>query len=201
MFDTIPSDEVIVRTIEALKINGIDAIVVDQGEAVTQKLLEMIPAGSSIMNMTSRTLDTIGVMDALERSGKYTLARAKLMNPATTPHEKLVIGATSDYTLGSVHAATQDGKLMIASNTGSQLSAEAYSSPHVIFVVGAQKIVENMEQGMKRIYEHVLPLESVRANKAYNITSGSFVSKLLVINREVNKERIKVILVKETLGF
>jgi len=72
---------------------------------------------------------------------------------------------------------------------------------HVIWVVGTQKIVKNVDEGMKRIYEYVLPLESVRLNKAYNISTGSFVSKLLILNREIVPGRITIILVKEKLGF
>jgi hypothetical protein len=200
-FAVIPNDDVIAKTMEALKANGIDAVVVENGAEAKAKVLEMIPEGAEVMNMTSVTLDTISVSEAILNSGKYKPSRTKLYDPNASPKEKLIAGAVPDYSLASVHAVTEDGKLMIASNTGSQLPAVAYSSPHVILVVGAQKIVQDIDQGFKRIYDYVLPLESVRANKAYNITHGSFVSKLLIINRELNKERIKVILVKEVLGF
>ncbi|HEV8601682.1 MAG TPA: LUD domain-containing protein [Patescibacteria group bacterium] len=201
MYDTIPADDVINRTVAALTGNGMEAMVVANGVEAKEQLLKLLPKGSEVMNMTSVTLDTISSSDAILNSGVYNPARKKLMDPNSSPKEKMAAGAVAEWTTGSVHAVTEDGRLMIASNTGSQLGAEAYGSEHVIFVVGAQKIVKDVDEGFKRIYEYVLPKESVRANKAYNITTGSFVSKLLMINREVRPGRIKVILVKEKLGF
>ncbi|MBX4187066.1 MAG: lactate utilization protein [Candidatus Doudnabacteria bacterium] len=201
MFDTIASDEILSRTAAALTANGMEALIVDSGAAAKQKLFEMIPPGAQVMNNTSITLDTIGVVDELLNSGKYNATRHKLMDANISPKEKAILGALSEWTIGSAHAVTEQGSIMIASNTGSQLPSDAYTSPNVILVIGGQKIVKDLDQGMKRIYEYVLPKESVRSNKAYNITSGSFVSKLLVINREIKPNRIRVILVKESLGF
>ena len=103
--------------------------------------------------------------------------------------------------MGSAQSVTETGQLVFASNTGSQLPAYAYGANHVIWVVGTQKIVPDLDTAMKRIYEYILPKESERANKAYNITSGSFVSKLLIINKEIKLGRAIVILVNEVLGF
>ena len=122
------------------------------------------------------------------------------MNRETDHREMQRLGAAPEYVIGSVHAVTEDGKVIIASNTGSQLPGYAYSADHVIWVVGAQKIVKNVDEGIKRIYEYVLPLESERAHKAYGV-EGSFVSKLLIMNREPNPNRIKIILIKEPAGY
>ena len=156
------------------------------------------------MTMSSTTLDTIGLSEEINKKGsKFKPVRDKLysMDRATQVQEMNRLGAAPEYALGSVHAVTEDSHVVIASNTGSQLPAYAYAALHVIWVVGTQKIVKNMDEGMKRIYEYVLPLESARANKAYNITTGSFVSKLLIINREITPGRVTVIFVGEKLGF
>lgn len=197
------SNDSIQKTIEALKANGIDAIVVEDGETARQKILELIPEDAEVMNMTSVTLDTIGIPKEINDSGKYNSVRNRLskMDRKTQELEMQRLGAAPEYTVGSVHAVTEDGKLIIASQTGSQMPAYAYGSSHVIWVIGTQKITKNLDEAMKRIYEYVLPLESERANKAYNITSGSFVSKLLIINREVKQGRLSLIFVKEKLGF
>lgn len=197
------SDESIVKTVEALKANGINSLVVGNGEEAKTKVLEMIAEGAEVMNMTSVTLDAIGIPQEINGSGKYNSVRNKLMkmDRKTQNLEMQKLGAAPEYTIGSVHAITTDGKVVVASNTGSQLPAYAYASPHVIWVAGTQKIVKNLDEAMKRIYEYVLPLESERANKAYNITTGSNVSKLLIINKEVKPNRITLILVKEKLGF
>jgi hypothetical protein len=155
------------------------------------------------MTMSSVTLDTIGLAKEINESGKYNSVKAKLMKMDRTTQglEMQKLGAAPEYVVGSVHAVTQDGKLLIASNTGSQLPAYAFGASHVIWVVGTQKIVKDEEEGKKRIYEYVLPLESERINKLNNITAGSFVSKLLAINRERKPDRLNVIFVKEKLGF
>ncbi len=201
MYDTIPSDEIIQKTANALKANGIETFVVENSQQAKQKFFEIIPEGAEVMNNQSMTLATIDVTDELLNSGKYNPVRQKLMDPNVLPKEKVILGAASDWSIGSVHAITEDGKLMIASGTGSQLGSEAYSSPHVLFVAGAQKIVTDLNEGFKRIYEHSLPMESERLNKAYNITTGSDVRKMLIINKESKPNRIKMILIKEVLGF
>ena len=202
-WDTVADEATLEKTVAALKSNGMDAVVVTDGAAAKAKVLEMIPAGAEVMTMTSVTLDTIGVLPELNESGKYNSVRAKLMNMdrATQGAEMQKLGAAPEWTVGSVHAVTQDGKVVIASNTGSQLPAYASGAAHVIWVVAAQKIVTDLDAATKRIYDYVLPLETERFNQAYNSTKGSFVSKLLIVNREVAPGRITLVIVKEKLGF
>ena len=197
------SNESIAKTIEALKANGIDAMVVENSEKAKKKVLELLPKGAEVMNMSSVTIDTLNLAKDINESAKFDSVKNKLskMDRKTQRLEMQRIGTAPQYALGSVHAVTEDGKVIIASNTGSQLPAYAYGASHVIWVVGTQKITKNVDEGTKRIYEYVLPLESQRANKAYNITTGSFVSKMLIINKEKVPGRLTLILVKEKLGF
>lgn len=197
----IPDDKTIEQTVASLKENGIEAFIVENREEAKKKTLELVPLGAEVFTMTSVTLDEAGISKEINESGKYDSVRNKLYAGDLQGREKQKMGAAPEWALGSVHALTQDGHVLIASNTGSQLAAEVYGADHVIWVVGAQKIVKDTDAGMKRIREHVLPLESVRANEAYKITTGSFVSKLLIINREINPDRIKAVIVKESLGF
>jgi hypothetical protein len=194
--------EVIGRASEALAANGFNVVVVETGAQAKQEVLNLIPKNAEVMTMTSVTLDSIGIAKAINDSGDYDSVRLKLntMNRATQGRDMQKLGAAPTYTIGSVHAITQDGKVVIASNTGSQLPAYAYGASKVIWVVGAQKIVKNLDEAMKRIYDYVLPLESERAKKAYG-APGSFVSKLLIVNKEVSKDRITIVIVKEPLGF
>ena len=154
------------------------------------------------MTMSSVTLDTIGITKELNGSNRFKPVRDTLyaMNRETQRVAMLKLGAAPEWTVGSVHAVTEDGHILIASNTGSQLPAYAYGSAHVIWVVGTQKIVATTEEGIKRIYDYVLPLESERARKAYGVP-GSAVNKLLIINKEVAPGRLTVIFVKEKLGY
>ncbi len=205
MWNTIPSDEIIQKTIDALKNNGISALVVPSSDEAKKKVLELIPEGSEVMTATSTTLNQIGLTEELNDSGKYKSTKSELkeLNRETDHRQMQRIGAAPEFIAGSVHAVSQDGKVFVASNTGSQMPGYVYGADKVIWVVSAKKIVANQEDALKRIYDHVLPLESARAREAYKAygVSGSNVSKLLIFNKEVNPERITLIFVKEDLGF
>ena len=202
MYTQAADPERIKKTIEALKANHFDAEFVKTGAPAKQRVFELIPAGAEVMTMTSVTLDTLGISTEIMESGKYDAVKKKLMgmDRETQGSEMNKLGAAADWSIGSVHAVTEDGKVLIASNSGSQLPGYTYGSPHVLWVVGAQKIVANVDEGIKRIYDYVLPLESERAHKAYGVP-GSFVSKLLIYNREPNPNRISMIIVGEPLGY
>lgn len=197
------SKESIEKAVESLKAHNIEAKFVETGEEAKKEVLSMIPEKAEVMTMSSVTIDTLGISKEIQESGKYNSVKNKLnsMNRETQGREMQEIGAASEWAIGSVHAVTEEGNVLIASNTGSQLPAYAYGSGHVIWVVGTQKIVKNTDDGIKRIYEYVLPLESVRLNKQLNMTAGSFVSKLLIVNREFMPGRITIIFVNESLGF
>lgn len=203
-WDKLATDESINKTIAALQANGIDAIVVNTGEDAKNKVLELIPKQAEVMPMTSVTLDSIGISQVINESGEYNSVRNKLnqLNRETQSVEMQRLGAAPEWAVGSVHAVTEDGKVFIASNTGSQLPAYAYGSEHVIWIVGAQKIVKNTEDATSRIYDYVLPIETKRAQKAYGLpdTFQSNVSKLLLITKELIPHRITLIFVKEKLG-
>ncbi len=165
------------------------------------RVLEMIPEGSEVMTMTSVTNESIGLEKELNESGRYKPVRDRFAAGDMTPSDKRKLGAGPDFATGSVHALTESGQLVIASQSGSQLPAYAYGAGKMIWVVGAQKIVPDLDAAMERINNYVLGLESQRANKAYNITTGSSVNKLLIINKESKMGRAVVVIVDEALGF
>ncbi|MBX4196161.1 lactate utilization protein [Candidatus Pacearchaeota archaeon] len=196
------SQESVHKAIESLKKNGIEAEFTSNREEAKKRALALIPHGAEIMTMTSVTLTEAGIEQEIDNSGKYNSVRKKLatMDRKTKSREMQMLGAAPEYVIGSVHAVTENGDILVASNTGSQLPAYAYGSDHVILVVGTQKIVKDMDAAMKRLYEYTLPLESERAKKAYGVP-GSFVSKILIFHREVKPQRIHVIFVNENIGF
>ena len=200
-YDKLADEESIERTVKALKENGVNVEVVENRNEARKKVLELIPEKSEVMTMTSMTLQETGIDEEINKSGKFNAVRDKLysMDSKTKKQEMNKLGAAPEYVLGSIHALTEDGKLIIASATGSQIPAYVYGAGKAIFIIGSQKIVKNLDEGMKRIYEYVFPLEDERARKAYGVGSG--VNKLLIINKEVQEGRINVILVKEKLGF
>ncbi|MCX7023741.1 MAG: LUD domain-containing protein [Spirochaetes bacterium] len=204
-WNAIPPKEVIEKTIAALAANGIEAVYAENGAAAREKVLGMIPKGAEVMTMASVTVDSIGLGKAINESGVYDAVKPRLyaMDQKTQGREMRKYGSAPDVSIGSVHALTEGGTLVIASLTGSQLPAYAYAAGTAIWVVGANKIVKDVEEGLKRIDEHVVPLESVRARKAYGLPESfnSFPAKVLLFRREVQPGRAKVVIVGEVLGF
>ncbi|MEK7162626.1 MAG: LUD domain-containing protein, partial [Patescibacteria group bacterium] len=196
------SREIIERAIGALKANGINAIFAENGAEAKKKALEMIPEGAEVIDMTSVTLETTGIAGEIINSERYKPVRKifEELDKANNPKEKRKLGAAPDWAVGSVHAVTEDGAAVIASATGSQLSAYAFGAEKIIWIVGAQKITPNLDEALKRVYEYTLPLESERAKKAYGVP-GSAVNKLLIIKKEWQPDRITMIIVNEALGF
>ena len=200
-FSNLASENQIERTIKALEANNIHTISAENGADAKKKLYEMIPAGAEVFTSSSVTLNTLGILDEVDKSGRYNSVRAKLekMDPKTQGREMQKMGATPEYMIGSVHAVTETGCVIIASKTGSQLAGYVAAAAHVIWVVGTQKIVPTLEDGLSRLEKYTLPLEDARSLKAYGINSS--INKLLIINKEYMPGRITMILVKENLGF
>lgn len=197
----IPDKKVVDETIKNLEANGINVLYVESGALAKDKLIGIIPRGSSVTAGASVTLETIGVKDEIDKSGRYVSHRVKAhtLDKKTQGREIKNLRSIADYAIGSVHAITRDGRLMFASQTGSQLPAYVYGADKVIWVAGVHKIVDSIEEGMKRIYEYCLPKEKIHMKELYNMSSA--VNKLLIFNAEPVKDRATIILVNEVLGF
>ena len=200
-FAKLASDEQIERTAKALEANGIHALVAENGEEAKRIFFELVPEEAEIFLGASVTLETLGIKDEIDKSGRYDPIRPKMfaMNRETQGREIRKLGGAPDFAAGSVHAVTEDGQVLIASNTGSQLGPYAAGAGKVIWVVGAQKIVKDLDEGMKRIYEYDLPLEIEHMRQLYDASTG--VNKVLIVNHEIRPNRITMIIVKEELGF
>ena len=204
-FSTLPDEPALASAVTALEEHGFSVEVVDDLDAARETVLARIPHGSSVMTNTSVTLAETGIADAINDGGPYDSARNRmfaLANPgehsATQAQEMKAIGGQPDYALGSVHAVTRDGTLVIASASGSQLASYAWGAANVIFVVGAQKLVPDLEAAHERIYQHSLVLEDARAIAAYG--QHSSVGKILEIHQEL-PGRIHIVLIRQVVGF
>ncbi|GII59266.1 hypothetical protein Pth03_76550 [Planotetraspora thailandica] len=199
-FTTLPDEATLSATVVALEEHGFSAEVVDDFDAARKAALARIPHGSSVMTNTSVTLKETGIEDTINTDGPYESARNKMLalDYQTQAQQMKVIAGQADYALGSVHAVTRDGTLVIASASGSQLAAYAWGATNVIFVVGVQKLVPTLEAARERVYQHSLKLEDARAQAAYG--QHSSVGKILEIHQEL-PGRIHVILVRRLVGF
>lgn len=195
-------DHIVEKTQKALEANGFQVFVVDSGAEARAKVLDLIPAGSEVMTNTSKTLDDIGISAEINESGRFDALRPKLMaliGDPTKKREQRKIAAAPDFSIGSVHAITEEGSLVIASGSGSQIGQYPYAAGRVIFVAGTHKIVANLAEAEARMQEHTLPLENVRALAAYG--RGSEVGKLLILHADRTPDRTTVVLIREHLGF
>jgi hypothetical protein len=199
-FTTLPDDQTLAATVTALEEHGFSVEVVADLDAARAAVLARIPHGSSVMTNTSMTLQDAGIADAINDGGPYESARNKMfaLDFATQAQERKAIGGQPDYALGSVHAVTRDGALVIASASGSQLASYAFGAANVIFVVGAQKLVPTIEAARQRIYQHSLELEDARAQLAYGRHSS--VGKIMEIHQE-QPGRIHIVLVRQVVGY
>ncbi len=195
------TDEKIERTSKALEANGIQTLVAENGVEAKRLFLELIPEGSEVFLSSSVTLEQLGLVAEVDQSGHFDAVRPKMyaMNRETQGREIRKLIAAPDFAAGSVHAVTEDGYVLIASATGSQLGPYASGAGRVIWVVGAQKIVKDLSDGMRRLNEQVVPLEEEHMQQLYKV--GTAVNEMLIVNRATRPGRITMILVKEELGF
>jgi hypothetical protein len=199
-FAALPDDEALAETIVGLKAHGLSVEVVDDLDAARRAALARIPEGSSVMTYPSVTLEETGIAQAIDNGGPYDSARIKVaaLDRAAQLREIKAVMIQPEFAIGSVHAITRDGTLVIASALGSQLASYAWGADNVIFVVGAQKLVPDLAVAHKRIYEHSFKLEDARALEAYG--KNSRVGKILEIHQE-DAGRIHLILIRRKIGF
>jgi LUD domain len=188
------------RTAAALAERGFKAQVADSAEHARELVLAAIPEGSEVHVALSETLREIGVTKEIDESGRYDSVRSRLdaLDRETQGRERRKLGAAPDYILGSAHAVTDDGEIVVGSGSGSQLGAYAYAGGNVILVIGHQKLVRDLDEGLRRLREYSLPREFARMQDVG--FPGSLLAKTLIIHHEP-MGRIDVILVPEPLGF
>ena len=204
-YTAVPTDEVIERTVETLKSRtNIDAVVAENGAQALEMLIRKIPERSEIFPNGSVTLNQIGFTDYLASNpDRYRNLRQNIVSePDAAKRAQLRRRTTiiADYYLGSVHAVAETGEVVTASMGGAQLAAYVFGASNVIWVVGAQKIVPDLESALRRVREHSLPLEDDRMRQSGS-PNGSSIGKLLIVEKEARPGRISIIFVKESLGF
>lgn len=199
-FLALPDEQTLAATVVALEEHGSSVEVVDDLDDAREAVLARLPEGSSVMTNTSVTLTETGIEAAINEGGPYDSVRNRMLalDFETQAQEMKAIAGQSEFALGSVHAITREGTLVIASASGSQLASYAWGAANVIFVVGAQKLVATLDDARDRIFQHSLKLEDARALATYG--QNSSVGKILEIHQE-RPGRIHVVLIRQSVGF
>ncbi len=203
-YNKLAAEKTVQKTIAALKKRNIEALSVAAGADALEKIKALIPENASVMNGASRTLEQIGFIDFLKsnRHKWNNLHEAIVKEQDREKQARLRQQAVlSDYYLGSVHALTETGELVIASKSGSQLPHIVYTSPNVIFVASTKKIVPTLSDAIDRLKNYVVPLEDKHMQALYG--SGTALNKLVIFKGEsdTSGRKIRLILVNEDLGF
>ena len=189
------------RAAAALTAHGFTVEILDDAAAARARVKDLIPEGATVFTGASETLRLSGIAEDINAGGRYDAVRARgqAMDRATQLAEIWRLMSSPDVIVGSVHAVTETGSLVIASASGAQLPGYAGGSLRAIWVVGAQKVVPDLSAALRRVEDHCLPLESDRAMKAYGQPSA--VNRLLILNAEPEPGRGTVLLLREAIGF
>jgi ketosteroid isomerase-like protein len=189
------------RVAAALRANGFAAEILDDAAAARARVGDLIPEGASVLTGASQTLRLSGIDEDVNAGGRYDAVRPRVLaiDRTTGADEIRRLLACPDFVLNSVAAATETGSLVLASGSGSQLPANAGGAAHAIWIVGAQKVVPDLSTALRRVEEHALPLENVRAQAEYGMPSA--VNRLLILNAEPRPGRGTVLLLREAIGY
>jgi hypothetical protein len=189
------------RAAAALTAHGFAVEILDDAAAARTRIKDLIPEGASVFTGASETLRLSGIDADINTSGRYDAIRSRgqTMDRVTQLAEIWRLMSSPDVIVGSVHAVTETGSLVIASASGSQLPGYAGGAMRAIWIVGAQKVVPDLSTALRRVEDHCLPLETARAQEAYGQPSA--VNRLLILNAEPHPGRGTVLLLREAIGF
>jgi YkgG family uncharacterized protein len=189
------------RAAAALTAHGFAVEILDDVAQARRRIAELLPEGATVFTGASETLRLSGISDDINAGGRYEAIRPRVlaMDRATELDHMRRLMSCPDVIVGSVAAVTETGSLVVASGSGSQLPGYAGGAGRAIWVIGAQKVVPDLDTALRRVEEHALPLESARTQAAYG--SPSAINRLLILNAEPYPGRATVLLVREAIGF
>jgi hypothetical protein len=189
------------RAAAALTAHGFTAEVLNDAAAARARIRDLIPEGASVFTGASETLRLSGIDADINTSGRYQAIKPRVLaiDRATGADDIRRLLASPDVAVGSVHAVTETGSLVIASGSGSQLPGYAGGAARAIWIAGAQKVVPDLATALRRVEDHCLPLESARTQAAHGWPSA--INRLLILNAEPRPGRGTVLLLREAIGF
>jgi len=199
-FGKAASEESLQKTAAALRTRNFTVEVVDTPADARVYVNSILPKDQSIFTSSSETLRLSGLEEEINKSGKYNAIRPEMdkLDYKTQRAEMRKLGAAPDVVVGSVHAITEDGRVVTASGTGSQLGPYAAAAGKVVWVVGSQKIAPDLDTAMRRLQYYAYPKEDARMRQKYGMPSG--LMKILIVNGDM-PGRSTVVLIREPIGF
>jgi hypothetical protein len=188
--------------LDALADRGFDPLVAATPDAARELVLSLLPKGGLVSAGGSTTLDQIGLTDTLAASADVRYGNTEWLAVDDDAQRLAVRKRNSifaDVYLGSVQAVARTGHVVGSDAGGSRQGPYVWGPARVIWVAGANKIVDDLEAALRRVHEVALPREAARMRASGG--SGSSVNKLVVYEREPIAGRTTLVLVDAPLGF
>lgn len=200
--DEHPDGETLEETVANLEANGFEVVVVESPEEALDTIQSHIPAGASVMNGHSTTLEEVGFVDYLSEGDHEWESLPEEIWGIDDDEERQAArreAQTADYFLGGINAIASTGELVAADRSGSRIGAYPFAAGNVVIVSGVNKIVPTLSDAFDRLESVAYPLENERAKEAYGVDSA--IAKQLVFRQELEDGRTTIVLVREQLGY
>ena len=192
--------------IKELNSRNMEAIYAKDKKEALEKVLDLIPDHSSVTMGGCQSANDIGLVDVLKTDKYNFIDRSKM-----DKREALLKGYDTDYFITSANAISEDGILVNIDGNANRVSYICQGPKHVIFIVGMNKVAKDLDSAMKRARNVAAPINGQRfdiktpcktTGKCFDCKSMDTICCQFLITRfSKHKDRIKVVLVNDELGF
>lgn len=212
------------RTIKALALNNIKAVFLPTINEVIPMVTSLIGKGESVAVGGSVTLKETGVLDLLGNGDYRFHDRYAKGLTAEQVRQVFLDSFSADTYLASANAITEHGEIYCVDGTSNRIAAMLYGPKQVVLIVSWDKIVPDLASAIVRVKETAAPANAVRlnidtycnkkgkcitptchANNVMALSAGAcentICSNYAVFSRQHFPERIKVLIVGESLGY
>lgn len=198
------------KVIKNLARRNIEAVYCPTAREAVEKVLEMIPQGSSVTWGGSMSIRDIGIPAALAESGKYEVYDRDKAPDRAAATEIYLKAFSCDYYLSSANAITEDGVIVNIDGTGNRVAAITFGPRNVIFVIGMNKLTQDTDSALARARSLAAPVNTARFDiqtpckidgVCHNCLSDDCICNYIHYLRHSPKGKHKVILVGESIGY
>lgn len=198
------------KVIKNLARRNIEAFYCPTAREAVEKVLEMIPQGSSITWGGSMSIRDIGIPAALADAGKYEVYDRDKAPDRAAATEIYLKAFSCDYYLSSANAITEDGVIVNIDGTGNRVAAITFGPRNVIFIIGMNKLTQDTDSALARARSLAAPVNTARFDiqtpckldgVCHNCLSDDSICNYIHFLRHSPKGKHKVILVGESIGY
>ena len=195
------------KVIKGLESRNMTGFYAESKEAALAKALELIPEGSSVTMGGAMSAHEIGLVDAL-KDGNYNFIDRDAYEDKRAA---MLMAYDADFFLSSANAMTEDGIIVNIDGNSNRVSAIAQGPKKVLFIVGMNKICNDVDGAMKRARNVAAPINAQRFGLSTPCAKtgacmdckspDTICCQFLITRFSRHKDRIFVILVNDSLGF